>query len=58
MSFRSAAPLAAALACGAPGLPGAAAWRKALAPLAPDQRKLFVDTLPAYEVAVGGEGDD
>ncbi|MET7363037.1 hypothetical protein ABZS76_32035 [Streptomyces sp. NPDC005562] len=41
--------------------PGAAAWRKALAPLTPKQRKLFVDTLLAYEAAVGGgelsEGD-
>lgn len=35
--------------------PGAAAWRKALAPLAPDQRQLFVDTLLAYEAAVSGE---
>ncbi|MFF4262717.1 MarR family transcriptional regulator [Streptomyces virginiae] len=35
--------------------PGAAAWRKALAPLTPDQRQLFVDTLLAYEAAVGGE---
>ncbi|WP_432752668.1 MarR family transcriptional regulator [Streptomyces sp. JL2001] len=35
--------------------PGAAAWRKALAPLTPDQRRLFVDTLLAYEAAVGGE---
>ncbi|MCX5114891.1 MarR family winged helix-turn-helix transcriptional regulator [Streptomyces sp. NBC_00378] len=34
--------------------PGAAAWRKALAPLTPDQRQLFVDTLLAYEAAVGG----
>lgn len=33
--------------------PGAAAWRKALAPLTPDQRQLFVDTLLAYEAAVG-----
>ncbi|MEU8959288.1 MarR family winged helix-turn-helix transcriptional regulator [Streptomyces sp. NPDC048518] len=41
--------------------PGAAAWRKALAPLTPEQRTLFVDTLLAYEAAVGGgessEGD-
>jgi DNA-binding MarR family transcriptional regulator len=33
--------------------PGAAAWRTALAPLTPDQRRLFVDTLLAYESAVG-----
>jgi DNA-binding MarR family transcriptional regulator len=32
--------------------PGAAAWRRALAPLTPDQRRLFVDTLLAYEAAV------
>ncbi|MFD9904885.1 MarR family winged helix-turn-helix transcriptional regulator [Streptomyces sp. NPDC059063] len=31
---------------------GAAAWRKALAPLSPDQRRLFVDTLRAYEAAM------
>ncbi|QKW10585.1 winged helix-turn-helix transcriptional regulator [Streptomyces sp. NA04227] len=35
--------------------PGAAAWRTALAPLTPDQRQLFVDTLRAYDSAVGGE---
>lgn len=35
--------------------PGAAAWRKALAPLTRDQRRLFVDTLLAYEAAVGEE---
>ncbi|MEU8776929.1 MarR family winged helix-turn-helix transcriptional regulator [Streptomyces sp. NPDC048606] len=35
--------------------PGAAAWRTALAPLTPDQRRLFVDTLLAYEAAVTGE---
>ncbi|MFF0740462.1 MarR family transcriptional regulator [Streptomyces sp. NPDC004111] len=35
--------------------PGAAAWRKALAPLTQEQRRLFVDTLLAYEAAVGGE---
>ena len=35
--------------------PGAAAWRQALAPLTPGQRKMFVDTLLAYEAAVGGE---
>lgn len=36
--------------------PGATAWRTALAPLTPEQRRLFVDTLLAYEAAVGGEG--
>ncbi len=30
----------------------AAAWRKALAPLTSDQRRLFVDTLLAYERAL------
>ena len=35
--------------------PGAAAWRKALAPLTPGQRQIFVDTLLAYEAAVNGE---
>lgn len=35
--------------------PGAAARRKALAPLTPDQRQLLVDTLLAYEAAVSGE---
>ncbi|MEV5548442.1 MarR family winged helix-turn-helix transcriptional regulator [Streptomyces sp. NPDC052309] len=34
--------------------PGAAAWRTALEPLTPAQRRLFVDTLLAYEAAVGG----
>ncbi|WP_406197503.1 MarR family winged helix-turn-helix transcriptional regulator [Kitasatospora sp. NBC_01560] len=33
--------------------PGAAAWRTALAPLSPEQRRMFVDTLLAYEAAVG-----
>ncbi|MFC4503085.1 MULTISPECIES: MarR family winged helix-turn-helix transcriptional regulator [Streptomyces] len=37
--------------------PGAAAWRKALAPLTPDQRQTFVDTLLTYEAAVSGEED-
>ena len=37
--------------------PGAAAWRKALAPLTPQQRRLFVDTLLAYEAEVGREHD-
>ncbi|MFF9195595.1 MarR family transcriptional regulator [Streptomyces sp. NPDC014779] len=35
--------------------PGAAAWRTALAPLTPEQRRLFVDTLLAYEAAVTEE---
>ncbi|MFE2940228.1 hypothetical protein ACFXKG_14375 [Streptomyces sp. NPDC059255] len=35
--------------------PGAASWRKALAPLTPDQRRMSVDTLLAYEAAVSGE---
>jgi hypothetical protein len=30
---------------------GADAWRKALEPLTPAQRKLFIDTLAAYEKA-------
>ncbi|MFF2809413.1 MarR family winged helix-turn-helix transcriptional regulator [Streptomyces sp. NPDC058000] len=30
---------------------GATAWRRALAPLTPDQRQLFIDTLRAYEEA-------
>ncbi|MEU6980327.1 MULTISPECIES: MarR family transcriptional regulator [unclassified Streptomyces] len=34
--------------------PGATAWRTALAPLTAEQRRLFVDTLLAYEAAVGG----
>ncbi|MEU6352826.1 MarR family winged helix-turn-helix transcriptional regulator [Streptomyces sp. NPDC047072] len=38
--------------------PGAAAWREALAPLTPDQRRMFVDTLLAYEAAVGGREQD
>lgn len=32
--------------------PGAAAWRRALEPLAADERRRFVDTLLAYERAV------
>jgi len=32
---------------------GAAAWRTALGPLTAAQRKMFVDTLAAYERAVG-----
>ncbi|WP_089107040.1 MarR family winged helix-turn-helix transcriptional regulator [Streptomyces hyaluromycini] len=35
--------------------PGASAWRTALAPLTPDQRQMFIDTLLAYEAAVSGE---
>jgi DNA-binding MarR family transcriptional regulator len=35
--------------------PGAAAWRRALVPLTPGQRRLFVDTLLAYEAAVDAE---
>ncbi|MEU0742810.1 hypothetical protein [Streptomyces sp. NPDC006134] len=35
--------------------PDAAAWRTVLAPLTPDQRRMFVDTLLAYEAAVSGE---
>ncbi|MFJ9827151.1 hypothetical protein ACIRSU_22735 [Streptomyces sp. NPDC101160] len=38
--------------------PGAAAWRKALGPLTAEQRRLFVDTLLAYEAAVTGEDAD
>jgi DNA-binding MarR family transcriptional regulator len=32
--------------------PGARAWRQALGPLTPAQRRMFVDTLLAYETAV------
>jgi DNA-binding MarR family transcriptional regulator len=32
---------------------GAGAWRKALEPLTPAQRKMFIDTLAAYERAIG-----
>jgi DNA-binding MarR family transcriptional regulator len=32
---------------------GAGAWRKALEPLTPAQRKMFIETLIAYEQAVG-----
>ncbi|MGW0769370.1 MarR family winged helix-turn-helix transcriptional regulator [Streptomyces sp. NPDC002676] len=35
--------------------PGAAAWRRALEPLTPAERRLFVDTLRAYESAVAEE---
>ncbi|MEU1288135.1 MarR family transcriptional regulator [Kitasatospora sp. NPDC005856] len=37
--------------------PGAAAWRTALGPLDTAQRRLVVDTLLAYEAAVGRERD-
>uniref|UniRef100_UPI001E62F904 MarR family winged helix-turn-helix transcriptional regulator n=1 Tax=Catenulispora pinisilvae TaxID=2705253 RepID=UPI001E62F904 len=33
--------------------PGAAAWRRALSPLTPAQRRTVIDTLLAYEAAVG-----
>ncbi|MFI2782450.1 MarR family winged helix-turn-helix transcriptional regulator [Streptomyces sp. ALB3] len=32
---------------------GATAWRQALAPLTADQRRMFVDTLAAYERGLG-----
>ncbi|WP_344662915.1 MarR family winged helix-turn-helix transcriptional regulator [Catenulispora subtropica] len=32
--------------------PGAEAWRRALGPLTPRQRRIFLDTLLAYEAAV------
>lgn len=35
--------------------PGAAAWRRALTPLTDGQRRLFVDTLLAYEAEVAAE---
>ncbi|MFI2200305.1 MarR family winged helix-turn-helix transcriptional regulator [Streptomyces sp. NPDC020192] len=35
--------------------PGAEAWRRVLTPLTPAQRRLFVDTLRAYEAAVAEE---
>ncbi|WP_225821292.1 MarR family winged helix-turn-helix transcriptional regulator [Streptomyces naphthomycinicus] len=35
--------------------PGAQAWRRVLTPLAPAERRLFVDTLRAYEAAVAEE---
>ncbi|MBZ9644266.1 MarR family winged helix-turn-helix transcriptional regulator [Streptomyces sp. PSKA30] len=34
---------------------GAGAWRKALAPLTAEQRKMFIDTLAAYEAALTEE---
>ncbi|MEO3871947.1 MarR family winged helix-turn-helix transcriptional regulator [Nonomuraea sp. B12E4] len=33
---------------------GAGAWRQALQPLTPEQRRMFVDTLLAYERALSG----
>lgn len=37
--------------------PGAAAWRKALAPLSADERRVFLDTLEAYQAALdAGDG--
>ncbi|MER6002471.1 MarR family winged helix-turn-helix transcriptional regulator [Nonomuraea angiospora] len=33
---------------------GAKAWREALEPLTPEQRRMFVDTLMAYEKALSG----
>ncbi|MGV9310169.1 MarR family transcriptional regulator [Nonomuraea sp. NPDC003727] len=32
---------------------GAGAWRKALEPLTPEQRRMFIDTLLAYEREIG-----
>ncbi|MGW4948112.1 MarR family transcriptional regulator [Actinoplanes sp. NPDC004185] len=37
--------------------PGAQAWRRALGPLTPAQRRVVVDTLLAYEAAVSGATD-
>ncbi|WHM40469.1 hypothetical protein [Streptomyces sp. BPTC-684] len=34
--------------------PGATAWRRALEPLTPEQRQMFVDTLRVYEDAMSG----
>ncbi|MEU5851449.1 MarR family winged helix-turn-helix transcriptional regulator [Saccharopolyspora shandongensis] len=34
---------------------GADAWRNALAPLTPEQRRMFIDTLHAYELGVADE---
>lgn len=34
---------------------GARAWAKALEPLTDEQRRMFVDTLLAYEREVGGD---
>ncbi|MEV0148260.1 MULTISPECIES: MarR family winged helix-turn-helix transcriptional regulator [unclassified Nonomuraea] len=35
--------------------PGAAAWRRALEPLTPPERRLFIDTLRAYEAAIADD---
>lgn len=37
---------------------GATAWREALAPLTPAQRRMFIDTLSAYERAMAGDDED
>lgn len=37
---------------------GAHAWRQALAPLAPEERQMFVRTLQAYEAAMADEEAD
>jgi DNA-binding MarR family transcriptional regulator len=37
---------------------GARAWRKALEPLTPAQRRLFIDTLRAYQSEVAGPGTE
>jgi DNA-binding MarR family transcriptional regulator len=34
---------------------GATAWRNALEPLTPGQRRMFIDTLRAYEAGMAGE---
>ncbi|MGP4019127.1 MarR family winged helix-turn-helix transcriptional regulator [Saccharopolyspora sp. 5N708] len=34
---------------------GATAWRTALEPLTPDQRRMFIDTLHAYELGVADD---
>ena len=34
---------------------GATAWRRALEPLTPEERRVVVDTLRAYEEGVAGE---
>jgi DNA-binding MarR family transcriptional regulator len=36
---------------------GATAWRHALAPLTPDQRRAFIDMLLAYEAGMTGDDD-
>ena len=38
--------------------PGARAWRAALTPLTPEQRRMFVDTLLAYESAIPAAPED